>query len=199
MKYTLTLSRWHKVTERINAALKDSEATIRTAYTDTTISPWNKADIEAKVTAIGDRALEELDRFAAGAKAVATIRTMLARRNAELGISDRLAAADAANRRAAIYKSVLDGQKVDMVRPEDVPALPAELIGETGSWGLGRRTSHTVTLQVADSALIESLREKFASEKAQATRLLDEVADLNRDKIEIDLAQEVIGIAGLAG
>src|SRR5690606_6940431 len=120
MKYTLTLSRWHKVAERINAALKNSETYIKTAYTATTISPWNKADIEAKATMIGKRALEELDRFAAGAQAIATIRSVLARRNAEHGIADRLAAADAANRRAAIYKSFLDGQKMDMVRPEDV-------------------------------------------------------------------------------
>lgn len=199
MKYKLTLSRWHKVTERINAALKDSEAYIKAAYTATTISPWNKADIELKAAAIGSRAVAELDRFAAGSKAIATIRAVLARRNAELGISDRLAEADAAHRRVAIYKSVLDGQMVDMVRPENVSVLPSELIGETGSWGLGRRTAQSITLQVADNALLEALRENLASEQARATRLLDEVADLNREKVEIEVVREVAGIAGLAG
>lgn len=55
-----------------------------------------------------------------------------------------------------------------------------------------------MTLQIANAALVESLREKLAREQARATRLLDEVADLNREKLEIDVAQEVIGIAGLA-
>ncbi|MBI2970331.1 MAG: hypothetical protein HYY36_06270 [Gammaproteobacteria bacterium] len=199
MKYTLTLSRWHKVAERINAALKDSEANVKAAFTATTISPWNKAEIEDKTATIARRGAEDLARFEAGAQAVATIRAVLARRNAELGISDRLAEADAANRRAALYKAVLAGQKVDMVRPENVRALPAELIGETETWGLGRRTALAVTLQVADTELIESLREKLAREQGRATRLLDEVADLNREKIEIDVAEEVLEIAGLAG
>ncbi|HEX7328657.1 MAG TPA: hypothetical protein VF428_08985 [Casimicrobiaceae bacterium] len=34
--------------------------------------------------------------------------------------------------------------------------------------------------------------------QACATRLLDEVADLNREKLEIDVPNEVIEIAGLA-
>ena len=41
----------------------------------------------------------------------AVIRTALALRNAALGISSRLAEADAAQRRAALYKAVIDGQK----------------------------------------------------------------------------------------
>ena len=35
-------------------------------------------------------------------------------------------------------------------------------------------------------------------EQARATRLLDEIADLNREKLELDVPQEVLGIAGLA-
>ena len=50
----------------------------------------------------------------------------------------------------------------------------------------------------ADAALLDSLRERLAREQARATRLLDEIADLNRDKIEIEVPQEVVAIAGLA-
>ncbi len=35
MKYTLTLSRWHKVAERINVALKEREANVKAAFTAT--------------------------------------------------------------------------------------------------------------------------------------------------------------------
>jgi hypothetical protein len=85
-----------------------------------------------------------------------------------------------------------------MVRPEGVRALPGQLVGETESWGLARRSALAVTLQTADRVLVESLREKLSREQSYATRLLDEVADLNREKLEIDVPQEVIGIAGLA-
>ena len=198
MKYTLTLSRWHKVAERVNAALKEREANVKTAFTATTISPWNKEGVEEKAAEIGRRAADDLALVEAGARAVAAIRAALAMRNADLGISGRLAEVEGANRRAALYRTIIDGQKPDMVRPEGVRALPGELVGETESWGFARRSALAVTLQTADRVLVESLREKLSREQSYATRLLDEVADLNREKLEIDVPQEVIGIAGLA-
>ncbi|HYS75058.1 MAG TPA: hypothetical protein VEM38_03060 [Burkholderiales bacterium] len=198
MKYTLTLSRWHKVAERVNAALKEREANVKTAFTATTISPWNKEGVEEKAAEIGRRAADDLALVEAGARAVAAIRGALAMRNADLGISGRLAEVEGANRRAALYRTVIDGQKPDMVRPEGVRTLPAELVGETESWGFARRSALAVTLQTADRILVESLREKLSREQGYATRLLDEVADLNREKLEIDMPEEVIGIAGLA-
>jgi len=198
MKYTLTLSRWHKVAERVNAALREREANVKTAFTATTISPWNKEGVEEKAAEIGRRAADDLALVEAGARAVAAIRAALAIRNADLGISGRLAEVEGANRRAALYRTVIDGQKPDMVRPEGVRTLPAELVGETESWGFARRSALAVTLQTADRILVESLREKLSREQSYATRLLDEVADLNREKLEIDMPQEVIGIAGLA-
>ncbi len=198
MKYTLTLSRWHKVAERVNAALKEREANVKTAFTATTISPWNKEGVEEKAAEIGRRAADDLALVEAGARAVAAIRAALAMRNADLGISGRLAEVEGANRRAALYRTVIDGQKPDMVRPEGVRTLPAELVGETESWGFARRSALAVTLQTADRILVESLREKLSREQGYATRLLDEVADLNREKLEIDMPEEVIGIAGLA-
>jgi len=197
MKYLLTLSRWHKVAERINIALKEREASVKAAYTATTISPWNKDGVEEKAADIARRAADDLALVEAGLRAVATIRTALALKNAALGIAARLAEAEAANRRAALYKSVIEGQKADMVRPAGMHALP-ELVGETEPFGFGRRTGLAVTLQTADGKFIESLRDRLAREQAHATQLLDEVADLNREKIEIDIAQEVLRIAGLA-
>jgi hypothetical protein len=61
-----------------------------------------------------------------------------------------------------------------------------------------RRSSASLTLQTAEPALLDALRAKLASEQARATRLLDEVADLNREKLEIDMRDEVLQVAGLA-
>jgi hypothetical protein len=198
MQYTLTLSRWHKVAERINAALRERETEVKAAFTATTISPWNKEGVEEKAAEIARRAADALELIEAGARAVAQIRAALSIRNAELGVSAKLSQAESANRAAALYKAIIEGQKVDMVRPDSVRALPAVVAGEADTFGFTRRTAAVVTLQIANAELIGSLREKFAREQARATRLLDEIADLNREKLEIDLPQEVIGIAVLA-
>lgn len=139
MKYTLTLSRWHKVAERLNAGSKERETRALTALTATTVSPWNKEGVEAKAVEIAERAKTDLAVIEAATAAVARIRTALALRNVELGISERLAEADAANRRA-----------------------------------------------------------KLAREQARAHALLDEVADANREKLELELERELSEIAGLA-
>ena len=198
MKYTLTLSRWHKVAERINTALKERESNVKKAFTATAVSAWNKEGIEEKAATIARRAADDLELIETGARAVAQIRAALAIRNAELGIAARLAEAEAAGRGVALYKSVIEGQDADMVRPESVRGLPATLVGDSDPIGFGRRATPTVTLQTADAPLLESLRAKLARERARATRLLDEVADLNREKLDIDVPQEVLEIAGLA-
>jgi hypothetical protein len=192
------ITRWHKVVERVNTALKERETSVKKAFTATTISPWNKEGIEEKAASIARRAADDLALIEMGARAVAQIRAALAIRNAELGIATRLAEAEAANRAVALYKSVIEGQDTDMVRPESVCGLPVTLVSESDPIGFGRRSASTVTLQTADGTLVESLRERLAREQARATRLLDEVADLNREKLEIDLPREVLEIAGLA-
>lgn len=55
MKLTLTLTRWHKVAERINAAFKLREERSLAALTATTISPWNKEGIEEKARDIAEQ------------------------------------------------------------------------------------------------------------------------------------------------
>ena len=197
MKFSLTLNRWHKVAERINAAVKEREASVKGAFTATTISSWNKQGVEEKAAAIVSRASDELAMVEVGTGAVAHIRARLAVRNAQLGISEKLAEAEAAKRRAALYRAVIEGQSADMIRPEAVRDLP-DLAGDAGAFGYGRRIAAAVTLQTAGSSMIEELRSKHADEVGLATRLLDEIADLNRDKLEIDVPKEVLAIAGLA-
>jgi hypothetical protein len=196
MKFSLTLSRWHKVAQRIHAATKEREARLKAAYTETSISTWNREGVEEKAAEIARRAAQDLALVEAGAGAVAAIRAVLASRNAELGISGRLAQVEAANRCSALYRQVIEGQRADMVRPESVRHLPPDTPGQT-DW-LSRRSVSAITLQTADAELLEALRATLAREQARAVRTLDEIADLNREKVEVELPQEVIEIAGLA-
>ncbi len=87
MQYTLTLSRWHKVAERISTALKAREMDVKAAFTATTISAWNREGVEEKAAEIARRAADDLALIEAGTRAVAAIRAALAVRNAALGVS----------------------------------------------------------------------------------------------------------------
>ena len=195
MNFKLTLSRWHKVTERINAALKECETRIKAAFTATTVSSWNKDGIEEKAAEIARRAEFDLVLVEVGTRAVEIIRSTLAVRNAELGIAGKLAQVEGANRRASLYKAVIEGQRPDMVRAASMHNLPMQI--DQSDW-LSRRSALVVTLQTADPDLLEGLREKLALEQAIAVRMLDEIADLNRETIEIEMPKEVMELAKLA-
>src|SRR5437762_1802674 len=197
MKHTLTLTRWHKIVERINAALKERDARVVAAFTAATISPWNKEGVEQKAADMAARAKADLALIEEGTAAVAAIRSALAHRNAEIGIAARLAEVEAANRRIALYRAVLEKQSVDMVQPEHLRHVPALVVPE-GELSWGRREPPRITLQVADAALLAELTTKLAREQARSHALLDEIADLNREKLELDLAPELHEIAGLA-
>jgi len=196
MKHTLTLTRWHKVAERINTAVKEREARALAALTATTVSPWNKEGVETKAEDIARRAKADLALIEAGTGAVARIRAALGERNTGLGIGERLAEADAANRRAKLYRDLLDKQRADMVRPADVRHVPVAIAGDDSLWG--RRAAAAITLAIADKAWLDELHLKLAREQARAHALLDAVADANREKLELELADELVEIAGLA-
>ena len=196
MKFTLTLTRWHKVAERINAALRLREERSLAALTATTISPWNKEGIEEKARGIAGQARSDIALVEVATAAVAGIRAALAGRNVHLGISARLAEAEAANRRARLYRELVDKQRADMVRPEDVRHVPAVVGTEESLWP--RRSGSAITLAIADKALIDELRAKLARDQARAHVLLDAIADANREKLELELADDLLEIAGLA-
>jgi hypothetical protein len=196
VKLTLTLTRWHKIAERINGALKLCEERSLAALTATAISPWNKEGIEEKAREIAGQAETDLALIEAGTEAVAGIRGALARRNAELGISARLAEVEAANRKARLYRELIDKQRADMVRPEDVRHVPAMVGADEPLWP--RRSASGITLAIADKALLDGLRAKLAREQSRSHALLDAIADANREKLELELADELLEIAGLA-
>lgn len=166
------------------------------ALTATTISTWNKQGVEEKARDIAGQARADLAMVEVATAAVAEIRTALAGRNAHLGISARLAEAEAANRRARLYRELIDKQRADMVRPEDVRHVPVTIGSEEPLFS--RRSGSPITLAIADKALLDELRAKLAREQARAHALLDVVADANKEKLELELAQELVEIAGLA-
>lgn len=173
---------------------------IRIIYSDpifcTSVSPWNKEGIEAKAEDIARRAKSDLAIIEAGTAAIARIRAALGQRNAELGIGERLAEADAANRRAKLYRDLLEKQSADMVRPADVRHVPAVIASDDSLWS--RRSARAITLAIADKALLEELHAKLARDQARSHAQLDAVADANREKLELELADELVEIAGLA-
>jgi len=196
MKYSLTLGRWHKVVERIKAAIKESETRAIAAFTATAISPWNKEGVETKAFEVAARGKADVAFVESGLDVVAAIRAALARRNAELGIGDKLAEADAVSRRAALYRAILEKQHVDMVQPENLRHVPAAAADDEAC--CTRRSAASITLAIADHAILEELRLKLAADQACSHALLDEGADLNRSKLELELPDELTIVAGLA-
>ena len=190
----LTLTRWHKVGERLSALASEKAAEARQVYTGTAVSSWNKvgvADMGLRLAQEADAALALHGKLL---DAVVAIRTRLAIRNAEIGVSAKLTELQGLKRRVSALADILAGQKPDMVRPADFAGVPADLVDERGY----SKSPLKLALRLLDDEAAASMRAGLASFQTRMHALADEIADLNRARIVVPLDPDVARLAGIA-
>jgi len=189
--YTLNLSRWHKVTERLNEALmRDSQLADRT-FTSTRVSSWNQGKVAEYLYLQKSEAEEALNRHSEILKAIGSIRRSLGEKNAQLGISQLITDAELINRRIKLLERILGGQEADMVGADDLLRLSQEHMSRE------KQASYTVTVRLLDTGEREALRNELARLRSAHHAMLDQASDLNREKVTLTLGNEIADLGGL--
>lgn len=190
-KYNLTLTRWHKVIERIRDEIKREEAAIAAGISklnfDRTSKPVSAVEIVNKVHTEQLSSIQNLQMYL---QAVAKIRTELAKANAKFGINERLNKIESSNKLLAIYESVLKHENDASMRAEDFDALPAQ---EKTAYSLRERE----TVNAHSKEQILAIKESVEAGRRAAHKLSDEIADINRSLLPIDLDDRVAAIAAI--
>jgi hypothetical protein len=195
--HTLSLTRWHKVDERLNALVKEQTQMVTDVYNQTSISYWHRRTADKMLQVRSDAAVAAFTQIELELEAIATIRKALARKNAELGIADLLADVEVLNRRIGIYKVLLAGQGSDMVDPDALASLPDVAPGEDSSSLFGRRPN-MISVRMLPLDQAEGMQVELRELQAQAHALLDEISDRNKEKITLELPDEIARLTGLA-
>lgn len=193
--YTLPLSRWHHVADRIRESGDRKHKAAIQALGNTQLNPGVPLDatqIQA-LKARGQKALEQAAEARLALETVGFIRQELARVNAEKGITARLAKAEALRR---VIKQLGEYSAIDLLTRVPVDNIGSVAKDAQGSNDLyGRRAGLPVAL--VSSEALDTLTADVGQLEAEVAAITDEIADLNRTTLTLELPVDLAKAAGL--
>ena len=125
---------------------------------------------------------------------MAHIRHLVGDANVREGVSAKLAEFDKLNRRVKALSEVVDGQSTDMVTVSQLRSIPKDYVADGASYDSKRPKIKVRMLSMQE---LEALGDQLSRTRKVAYALSDEVSDLNRVKLLIELETEVASAAGL--
>ena len=192
--YTLTLTRWHKVAERLAREYGEAVSESRSTLTQTAISAYLGEEQEEFLQTQTQTALTNLDRAFRIQDAVAHVRHLVGDANVREGVSAKLAEFDKLNRRVKALSEVVESQSSDMVSVTQLRSIPKDYVADGASYDSKRPR---IKVRMLDTQALERLADQLSNARKAAYALSDEVSDLNKAKLSIELETEVASAAGL--
>lgn len=187
----LSLSRAHKVAERLKSASKEAfgEA-ISLAAPQTIRGVAGKAHVE-RLQAQEARAMALMNRAELLSQALVSVRTRIGQENETRGISGMLAELEGLNRLISQRKELLAYAKED--------SLSIAELSDYRQFGTGESPSpYGVQVRMLSDAARSQLEEAIAVAQREAYALSDRIAEANARRMSLELddaiAQEVTGM-----
>lgn len=190
MQHTFSLSRAHKLVERLHsqydATLSQMEALL-TPVVVNVVGDESKADKQAeKFAALGTSA-ENISGVAT------KIRRAIAAKNGEIGLHEKLALRAALNRQINSLQNLLErGQYLSNT------ALDGEQVSAYMARTAHQASLPVIKVKVFSEKVQADLEGQIAKLKRQEITVGDEINDLNHNKIEAEVPQDIAELIGLA-
>jgi hypothetical protein len=192
--HTLTLSRWHKVAERLSRDYTETVFKAKQALTQTRVSAYVG---ESQEVALREQASDwsaRLERAFRLQDGIGDIRRILGNANAQHGITALLAEFDKLNRRQKVLTELVEGQAPDMIAIGELKHIPADYVADGDNYD---RRRPQLRVRMLERAEVIRLREELDAVRARAYALADEIAERNKATLALELTGEVAGAAGL--
>lgn len=190
----LTLSRWHKVAERLAREYTETIYNAKQALTQTRVFTYLGETQEAALRAESEEWQRRLARAFRVQDAVADIRRALGEANAKNGVNAQLAELDKLNRRLKALTEIIEGQGADMIAIEELRNIPQDYMIERDRFD---STRPSLRVRLLDRDALSRLRQELETVRSRAYALSDEIAERNRATLTLELSEEIAGIAGL--
>lgn len=191
--FTLSLSRWHKVAERLAKNYTEQTSAAKNTLNNTTVGGYLG---EAQATRLKDecaQARRDLHRAFSIQDSLVKLRKALGEANARIGVTNELAEYDALCRRQKLLETILAAQSTDMINLEDLPNLPKQIMVESRY----DNSRGTVRVGLLDTTALSEINEESQALSSRIYALADKISDLNRERLSLDLPEDIARIAGL--
>jgi hypothetical protein len=195
---SLTLNRWHKVVERINASISENTALLKKRVEDTNFNVTTKASYsQALVTKYALEAAQAVTNITNLQADLVRIKDQVAAANLEHGITSKLTRIDAAQRTLAAYK-LITGSTEGKMSYSTFEGLDVNVADASrASYALMSGRSAGYPIAILDESFIELVKKAEVDAKRTLVKLSDDISDLNRNKVCVALSATAIEIAAL--
>lgn len=186
-----SLTRWHKVAERIKGATTELKAAnVACLSVGHQIDGDTFTVRKASLSSDADKALgTKTALYFSLQEALFAIRKALAHANTAHGVSDRLSEMEAAKQKGEYYSALLETADGSL-SVEEFAALAAKRSG-TSSHMYG------VNVTFISAERLATLTEQRDSARREVNALADRLADANATKLSLQLSDEVVAFLGL--
>ena len=192
-KFNLTLTRWHKVADRLQQEITRQSTEVDSAYMRSrfdanTKESANRSGLMDTISATVEGAITLNENLLA---CISTIRTELAKATAKLGVAERLATVDAISKRTQMLEKITTQERDRTISFGDLLTM------EPVSTNNGVFLSNSTPVKILTQERIAELQEAITTLRRRSHGITDEIADINRSILSIELSEEVAAIAGL--
>ena len=191
---TLTLTRWHKVAERLSREYTESVYASKQTLSNTKVSSFLGSEQQDALRRAAKDATDRLRRAFDVQDALSDVRRALGDATVMNGVSPKLAELDKLNRRLKVVTELVEGQSPNMISIEQLASIPLDYVADGNSYDSKRPLLH-VGMLGKDEVMM--LKADFESIRSRSYALSDEIADLNKATLTLTVSQTVATLAGI--
>lgn len=190
--YTCTLTRWHKVAERLGKEYNELSKAARQVLTKTVVNEYLGEHQERRLEQFRDDSLEKLERAMQIQEIIQRIRQALGDANQSSGVSRELAEYEVLVKRANLLNEITE------------PGIERVTIGElklvknpNRSEDYHDRGKVKISVELLEGEALAELRKRAEKTTAAMYAKADLIADLNRTNLALELPVDIARIAGI--
>jgi hypothetical protein len=191
--YSCTLTRWHKVTERLTKEFSALTKAAKSGLAETTVTEYLGEAQETRLIDLRDNCLKQIASALAVQDAIVHIRKTLGAANESQGVSRALADYDKLVKRVNLFESLLSARSSEQVAIGELKAVKNP--GRSEKYL--DRGQPKIAVAMLEGEPLEQLQAQFSEATTTMYVQADRLADLNKWVLEIALEPEIAKLAGL--
>jgi hypothetical protein len=191
--YSCTLTRWHKVTERLTKEFSALTKAAKSGLAETTVTEYLGEAQETRLIDLRDNCLKQIDSALAVQDAIVHIRQTLGAANENQGVSRALADYDKLVKRVNLFESLLSARSSEQVAIGEIKAVKNPARSEKYL----DRGQPKIAVAMLEGEPLEQLQAQFSEATTAMYVQADRLADLNKWVLEIAMEPEIAKLAGL--
>jgi len=191
--YSCTLTRWHKVTERLTKEFSALTKAAKSGLAETTVTEYLGEAQETRLIDLRENCLKQIDSALAVQDAIVHIRQTLGAANESQGVSRALADYDKLVKRVNLFESLLSARSSEQVAIGELKAVKNP--GRSEKYL--DRGQPKIAVAMLEGEPLEQLQAQFSEATTAMYVQADRLADLNKWVLEIALEPEIAKLAGL--